>query len=229
VGHQRVDIPAAEYEERRHVFELCRWINSKLASMESCENFDELYFERKGQNVKKLLEEAVPLSRLGLHLCAPARDVYVTCFVGNQPFDAEIEIAGFSPRAFRVEVTTTETDESTLRRQALSRRGYVGLSGSIERRGRDIAWSAEMTEVSAEEERCTDLMFERLRDKVESGRYGKDTAILIYLTEYQRVGLESRANLVRRTQRYLRERGFSVQGVYYCYTLGHSVDEVASG
>jgi hypothetical protein len=228
MDNNRINIPTAEYGERRHVFELCRWINSKLRSMEGCENFDEVYFERKGENIKKLLEEALPLSRLGLHLSTPANDVYVTCFAGNQPFDAEIEITGFTPTTFKVEVTTTETDESTLRRQALSRYGSVGLSGPIERRGRDIVWSAEMIEVSAEEQRCTNLMFERLRAKIESGRYERDTAILIYLTEYRRISLESRASLVRRTEWYLREKDTNVRRVYYCYISGNFVDEVTS-
>jgi hypothetical protein len=226
--HKIVSIPTAEYEERRHAFELCRWINSVLRSMENTENFDKLYFEQKGENVKKLIEEAVPVSRLALLLSTPANDVYVTCLTGNQPFDAEIEIEGFSPRAFRVEVTTTETDESVLRRQALSRYGYVGLTGPIVRKGEEIVWSEEMTEVFAEEQRCTDIMFQRLRDKIDSGRYGKDTVVVVYLTEYRRVSMESRASLVHRTQLYLEERDLSVQGVYYCYLGGHIVDEVTS-
>jgi hypothetical protein len=229
VDNKRASIPTTEYEERRQAFDLCRWINSILGWLESREDFEKVYFERKEKNVKKLLEEAVPISRLALLLSTPANDVYVTCCAGNQPFDAIIEIKGFNKREFKIEVTTTETDDSTLRRQALSRNGYVALSGPIERSGQDIVWSGEMTEVFAEEQRCTDLMFKRLREKVESGRYGKDTAILVYLTEYQRISLESRASLVRRTQSYLLERDPSVRGVYFCYLLGHYVDDVGFG
>ena len=225
----RLDVPSAEYEERRHVFDLCRWINSKLGVMESLGNFDEAFLERKGLNVKKLIEEAIPVSRLALFLSAPANEVYVTLRSGNQPFDAEIEIAGFGARSFRVEVTTTESDSSTLRRQALSRYGKVNLHGPISRRGFEIESSDEMVDVSAEEERCIALMFERLRRKVESGRYGPDTAVLVHCSEYLRISLEARATLVKRTQRYLLEQTQQIPAAYFGYAIGLCVDEALAG
>lgn len=59
-------ITTAECEKRRHAFDLCTWINSKLLELEATGSIDGLYFERKGEArpIKKLLEEAVPASRL---------------------------------------------------------------------------------------------------------------------------------------------------------------------
>lgn len=39
-------IPTDEYEQRRHVFDMCRWINQTLIKMESESDFDRSYFER---------------------------------------------------------------------------------------------------------------------------------------------------------------------------------------
>ncbi len=62
-----MNIPINEYEQKRHIFELCNWINEKLAEMETISDFNIIYFERNGENVKKLIEEAMPLASLGLY------------------------------------------------------------------------------------------------------------------------------------------------------------------
>ncbi len=61
-----MNIPAPEYEQHRSVFQLCDWINSKLRALENVSGLEERYFERRGENIKKLLEEAVPVAYLGL-------------------------------------------------------------------------------------------------------------------------------------------------------------------
>lgn len=166
-------IPEAEYARRRSSFELCEWINQTLAEMRGTGRFDELYFERSDPrtNIKKLIEEAIPLSRLGLYLSTPESEVYLTCFADNRAYDAVIEVTGFTERTFKVEVTTTETKISNLRRQALARYGHVPLTGTISRRGREITATGDMVRADVEDERCISLMFERLRRKVDSGRY----------------------------------------------------------
>ena len=87
-----MDISNSEYEQPRSIFQLCDWINSKLHDLEQVDNFEERYFERKGENIKKLLEEAVPVARLGLYFWRPWRDISVTCLADNQPHDAEITL-----------------------------------------------------------------------------------------------------------------------------------------
>jgi hypothetical protein len=54
-----IEIPDIGYETKRHAFEFCQWINCKFREMRHLGDFDKLYFERKGKNVKKLIEEAV--------------------------------------------------------------------------------------------------------------------------------------------------------------------------
>src|SRR5689334_17112549 len=100
-----MNIPTDEYEQRRHVFDMCRWINQTLTNMESESDFDRLYFERKGLNVKKFIEEAIPIACLGLHFYRPPDDVHVKCLAGNQPFDAELEVSGFRSMRIKVEAT----------------------------------------------------------------------------------------------------------------------------
>lgn len=127
---ERVDILTAEYTQRRHAAELPRWINEKLEAIRTGGRFDEQYFERLGLNVKRLIEEAVPLSRLGLFLWTPGREVYVTSLADNRNYDGKIEIKGYKPGSFKVEVTTTETDESAWRRPGLFARGVLDTGRS---------------------------------------------------------------------------------------------------
>ena len=222
------EITTSEYEERRHAFKLCQWVDSKLKAMRVAGRFDELYFEGS-KNIKKLREEVIPLSRLGLYLSTPESEVYVTCLAGNQNYDATIEITGFNPRSFKVEVTTTETEHSTRRRQALSRYGHVALSGPIWKDSDGIHWEGDMVDVGAEEEERTNLALDRLRAKIESEKYGEDTAILVYLTEYLPLSMYSRARLVRQTQRYLVDNAFQPYAVFYCYGVGYVIDHVQPG
>jgi len=66
--------------------------------------------------VKRLIEEAIPVSRLGLYLSTPESEVHVRCFADGRSYDAEIAITGFLARSFKLEVTTSETNESTIGR-----------------------------------------------------------------------------------------------------------------
>ncbi len=93
-----VGIQRAEYEKRRSAFELCQWVNSKLREIENGGDFDRLYFERVGKNVKRFVEEAIPLSRLGLYLSTPGSEVHVTCLADNRAYEGVIEIVVVQPK-----------------------------------------------------------------------------------------------------------------------------------
>lgn len=216
-------IPAAEYEERRHAFTLCHWVNAKLREFAAGDHFDELYFERRDRSVKRLLEEAVPVSRLGLFLATPGSEVHVTCFTDGRPYDATVEVSGFAARTFHVEVTTTETKASTLRRQALARSGQVPLAGPIRRQGREAVWEPEFVNVREEEERRIALVLERLREKVTSGRYEDDTAFLVYETDYLPLRIDARAELVGCLRDYLAREAPRVPAVYVVCQFDYSV------
>lgn len=222
-------IPQSEYEARRHVFELCSWINGKLQQLEDTGNFDKLYFERKGEGrcVKKLIEEAIPASRLALYLSVPGNDVFVTLHGDNQNFDAVLEIEGFTQRTFKLEITVAETQEAPLRRQALSRYGHVTLSGAINKqKDGSITWEHEMVNIEDREQEYIELMFGRLLKKLE-GDYPEETAILVYLSEFLPLSIRNRAQLVRKTQRYLLEKNHKHK-VYYGYAFGQFIDSVSS-
>jgi hypothetical protein len=129
-----MDIPLPEYEQPRTIFELCQWVNSKLRALERFADFEERYFERRGQLIKKLLEEAVPIAKLGLYFWRPWRDISVTCLGGNQAYDAAMTLQDpHQAETIRIEVTCTETDDTSMRRQALARNGSVFMLGSVRR------------------------------------------------------------------------------------------------
>ena len=220
------NIPTTEYEEKRHVFEMFRWINEKLKEMGEEAGFDTIYFERKGANVKKFIEEAIPVAYLGLYYCRIADDIYIQCKAGNQPYDATLEIVGFRNRSLKIEVTTTEDDDSTLRRQSLSRRGFTYSSGPIRREGRDIVSEPEFVETLEEEKTLIDVAFDRFYEKVKFDSYDKETAILVRVDSDRHLSLESRAELVNKTHRYLMEHHPSIYGVCYCYVRDFIIDEV---
>jgi hypothetical protein len=220
-----MNISTIEYEQRRHVFDLCKWINEKLAEMETFPDFETIYFERQGTNVKKLIEEAMPLACLGLYFFRPADDVYLRCLAENPQYDAELSVVGFRNFEVKVEVTTVETDESTMRRQALSRHGSVFMMGRIRRDGRNIISEAEMVDTDLENKKWIDLAFERSVKKIERG-YGKDTAILVSFSSFRHIPLRNRAELLERTKRYLLQEKPEIYGVYYSYGDDFVVDGV---
>jgi hypothetical protein len=203
-------------------------VNEKLQQMRDTGKFDAYYFERKpsGSNIKKLIEEVIPISRLCLYLSTPASEVYATCFTGNQNYDAIIEVTGFNPRRFKLEVTTTENDSSVLRRHALARYGHVSLTGSIRRQGREIIEEPEMISVDEEDQECIDRMLQRLREKIDYGRYDDDTVFLVFMTDFRPIGMYHRARLIQQTENYLYEVEARTPGVYYCYTADYSIDSV---
>jgi hypothetical protein len=220
-----VDIPASEYEQRRSIFQLCDWINSKLRDLEECNDFEERYFERRGQNIKKLLEEAIPVARLGLYFWRPWRDISVICLADNQPHDAEVTLQDPHKEAetIKVEVTSTETDETTMRRQALSREGFAFMTGPVRREGRRIVSEPTMVDLNKECERLLECAFARFQTKAER-EDDPQTAILVYVNPFRSLSFWYRAQLLERTRTYLRTQRPVLYGVYYCYQPDQGVD-----
>jgi hypothetical protein len=223
-----VDIPASEYEQRRSIFQLCDWINSKLRDLEERTDFEERYFERRGQNIKKLLEEAIPVARLGLYFWRPWRDISVACLAGNQPHDAKIMLQDphEAEKIIKIEVTSTETDETAMRRQALSRDGFAFMTGPVRREGRRIVSEPNMVDVNEERKRLLECAFERFRMKAEQ-EDDPETAILVYINSFgsfEPMPFRHRARLLEQTRNYLRTQRPELHGVYYCYQGDQGVD-----
>jgi hypothetical protein len=218
-------VPTDEYEQRRHVFDAHQWINSVLARMNEDPDFDAIYFERTG-NVKKLIEEAIPLTYLGLQLVRMAEDVFIQFYADNRPYDGHLEVTGWNNFGFKVEVTTTEDNESSLRRQALSRNGRVWLHGPIKRDetdGRRIVSEPKMVDFSKTEDSCMELAFERFLTKANSGRYDVNTAILVVITMDHVISMRRRDELLNRSRAWLNANP-TVYGVYYCFQRDGIID-----
>ncbi len=231
-------ISKSEYEKERSVFEFCTWLNDKLAELEKLPNFDELYFERKkeGENVKALIEEAIPVSCLALYFLKLRGDVMVICLTGNEPDgDATLTIQEFdsTKRNIKVEVTTTETPESTMRRQSLSWHGFAWGSGPIKREGsrnnQIIVSEPEMVNAREEDERTIQLMYERFLDKVRHG-YDVNTAILVYMNSLpsRSISIHMRSKLIQRVQSYLITERPDIYGAYFCYGYDYLIDGIRS-
>lgn len=226
---RKFDIETPDYEQERHVFDMCLWINEKLVQMEQQEGFATIYLERKGENIKKLIEEAMPTACLGLYFFRPADNVYIQCLAGNQPFDAKLRVTGFHRFEIKVEVTTLETEDSVLRRQSLSRTGFTWRAGPIKRQGHDIVSEPGWENIVEREEAWVDLAFHRALEKLKYNQYGRDTAILVNLDTHRPLALESRADLIRRTFLHIQEEKPEIYGVFYCYAGEFVVDGVRSG
>jgi hypothetical protein len=223
---QFVDILDAEYEQRRHASNLAAWINRKLQELNAGGRLEEQYFERRGRNVKRLLVEAVPLSQLGLELWVPGDEPYIALLPIAESVDAEINVHGFNARSFKVEVTTIETEESTMRRQALAREGMVPLAGPIRREGWAIVAEGEMVDVAEYADRIVDLTIQRLGQKVNSGAYDEATAMLVYLSELWPLPPEARLRLRRRTEAYLGSKPGLTSTVHFCFWPDYGIETV---
>lgn len=214
------------YERRRHASGLAAWINRTFQKLHANGQLEYQYFERRGRSIKRLIEEAVPLSRLGLYHWTHGNEPYITLKPDGHPFDALLEVEGFASCTLKIEVTTCETEESVMRRQALSREGTVSLSGPIRRNKREIIATPAMVEVTEREEEIVALALRRLADKAESGRYDANTAVLVYVSEYWPLSAAGRCALHRRTLRYLETNDLATSTVYYCYWPDYSIDAI---
>jgi hypothetical protein len=196
---------------------LCEWINRTLRDFETDPDFGERSLERKGKNVKKLLEEAVPVARLGLHLWRPWHDILVTCLADNQLHDAEATLK--NPRksgTIKIEVTSTQTDETTMRRQALVRHGHVWMTGPVWREGRHIMSSPEMEDYDKKRSRLIEHAFDRFRAKAEQ-EDDPHTAVLVYVDSFLSLPFWYRSKLLEQTRNYLITQRPTLYGAYYCY------------
>jgi hypothetical protein len=221
-----VDIQDSDYEQRRHASELAVWVNLKLREIEAGGCLDVQYFERRGRNVKRLIEEALPLSRLGLYLWTPGNEPYVTTLPISDPVDGLIEVESIYPRSFHVEITTLETEESTMRRQALARTGYAPLGGPIHRTGRRLEYEPEMIDVAKAAEHTIELVIKRLDRKVRSVTQTNPAAILVYLSPFRTLPQMYRSALRRRTEQYLASEVKQALTVYYCYWPEYVIEAV---
>lgn len=223
-----MNLQEEEYEQKRQVFRFCGWIHEKFIQLSHEPDFEELYFERKGTILKKLIEEAVPVSYFGLFLSREWNDVFVQCFTNIPDYDALIEVQNphsIPKEIIKVEVTTTEDNSAVLRRQALARNGFAHLTGTIKREGRNIKTEGEFVESEEESEKVIQLALQALERKLKNN-YDNRTAILVYVTGFRQLAHHHRFKLIEESKRLLREKNPTLYGVFFCYSSNRGVDGV---
>ena len=217
-----------DYQQRRQVFEFCGWIHEKLIQLSQEPDFEELYFERKGDFLKKLIEEAIPVSYFGLFLSREWNEVFIQCFTDIPHYDAIVEIQNplrILKETIKVEVTSTEDNPNVMRRQALARDGFAHLTGTVKREGRNIKTEGEFVETEEESEKVIQLALEGLERKLKNA-YDNQTAILIYVTGFRQLAHHHRFKLIEETKRLLREKKPTLYGVFFCYSSNRGVDGI---
>lgn len=229
-----MNISNDEYEQRRQIFDSFLWIQQKLNILRQEPDFEEKYFERKGNNLKKILEEAIPICRLGLLFCKEWNTVFVRYITNTKPdeqnFDAILEIKNpeeTSNQTIKVEVTSTQNEESNMRRQALSRNGFVHFTGKVRRDGHKIISEGEFVDTEEENEKLIKLTLQRIETKL-GNSYDETTAILVYVNSFRKLGHHNRYDLIERTTKLLREKKPRIYGVFFCYDENLGIDGITN-
>jgi hypothetical protein len=155
---------------------------------------------------------------MGLYLWRPWRDISVTCLAGDRSHDAEITVKeADKTETIKIEVTCTETDETTMRRQALSCQGFVWMGGTVRREGRQISSEAAMVDLDSASVRLVECALARFSRKAEQ-EDDPQTAILVHLVKsFPPLSFRYRTQLLEQTRTYLRAQRPTLYGAYYCY------------
>ncbi|GER79040.1 MAG: hypothetical protein M5U11_01005 [Anaerolineales bacterium] len=223
-----MEIQREMYEQKRPLFEFCGWVHNELIQLNQEPDFNELYLERRGAIVKKLIEEAVPIAHLGLFFWREWNDVFIQCFADNREYDAIIEIQNSNSvpyETIKIEVTTTDNNLNVMRRQALSRNGYAHFTGTVKRNGRKISTKGKFVETEEESERVIQSILQAFERKLKNS-YDERTAILIYETGFRPLNHDHRFRLIEETKQLIREKTPKLYGVFFCYSNNRGVDGI---
>lgn len=187
----------SEYETPRSPTRQVEWVNEKME--EICETYGEAEFRKRSHPmVKKLIEEALPISRWSIQWQKVGLEVTVTCHAGNQPFDAMVSATGYKSFSYPIEVVSTSDYQDALRREKLSTCGSVAAYGPISRLA-DKSISDQMacynfdTRVIEQAEAA----ISRIQDKC-AKPYDPSTVLLVCVDTGSWLSLRSRALLLNR-------------------------------
>jgi hypothetical protein len=124
--------------------------------------------------------------------------------------------------AIKIEVTSTETDETTMRRQALAHQGSVFMTGPVWSEGRQIMSEPKMVDVDEVRKRLLQCAFTRFQSKAER-EDDPQTAILVYVNSSPSLPFWYRAQLLERTRTYLKTQRPRLYRAYCCYQADQGV------
>jgi len=181
----------ADMERPRSPQELRTWALQKCADFGASPEGKR--FARSGAELpKKFYDEILPLSIFALHEYGSRTDVLVQPHLGNDNFDAKIEIKKASgPQAIFVETTYAKDgyDES-LRMEVLTREGHVWLTGPVSVSGlrgtpnRFVSVEPEAASHTETVENYLQLLEARVVAKSQVS-YGKDHVLLVAVDDYR--------------------------------------------
>jgi hypothetical protein len=146
---------------------------------------------------KLLLEELLPISRLGIFFKLPGLKVEVEAFENAGAVDGHISIKGFRSDEFDVQVTYIHGYEESLRRELLVSQGTTPGAGLIFRDKRTKKITAIMKGTDREEQidNLSGAIVERFRNKA-SKTYSTNTILLIAFDNVMFGGLNAWGDLL---------------------------------
>lgn len=124
----------------RNYLTVSTFVQRAYKELEALNN--EQYYLRKGEDIRKLIQEILPLATFLKYFERPGRQVKCRHFSGSQNYDAKLKLEGdeiekgFLEAEFFVEVTRAECEEyEHLRREALHLYGSVFFGKDIRKVG----------------------------------------------------------------------------------------------
>ena len=141
------------------------------------------YLLRKDR-CKRLREELLPLSRLGLRYKQPGTEVEVEAYENNDAADGTIRISGFYNKVFDVQITHCFNYQQSLRNELLVSQGGCPGAGPINRnkKSKTIEATGVAIDVDSHTQTIANLVFERFLKK-SSFAYSSNTILLISFSE----------------------------------------------
>ena len=122
-------------------------------------------------------------------------------------------------------MTTTETPETVFAREELSKKGFVGRPARFKKTDNGkIPLPPVMADMVQQYDEWIDVALKRAENKVTSGKYNPNTAILVRVDNWAPLPMNFRVDLVNKTRERLGGELNQVYGVYYLHR--NVIDEV---
>lgn len=122
-----------KYNSEMECYEFAKWFDDTMAKIGETTEGMCIIRNRKDRMVKKMMEEAVAISRYALFMSHWGLSVTVRCNSGSENYDGEINIDGFLKRKNRIEVVSNFTYDESLRMELLNSKGGCFVGGKIYR------------------------------------------------------------------------------------------------
>jgi len=172
---------------------------------------------RKGNGVKKLVEEIMPIAAFLKHFEIPGIRVRCKHFPGNQNYDAIIHVQGndvplglIEPEYY-LEVTSAVSSYDFLEREALSNNGSVFGGGKIRREkgSRRIISDATAEDHDAPVNKTSDWVITCLKNKANKQAYPHPCILLVQVEPERPLNTREWLTIVERIQPSVNRQAFT--------------------